>query len=350
MSLATRCTSCSTVFRVVQDQLKVSEGWVRCGRCDAVFNALERLFDLDRESPAAWDEPIASGDLPPEPGPDESRQLATAAPALGPAADSSLPGDVALTEDVPTASTSDAPFADPVDAHLFGPRKRTESAPKPAGKVGARDRLEFSDARFDSDLFEENASLADPELDETVSTDVAALPLESTMRPDFLRRAERRARWRSTPVRTALGVGSVLALATLLLQVGHHGRDVIAAQWPVLRPALAGWCAAAGCSIGPPRRIDDILVDSTALTRTPGLDSFVLSVNLKNRGPLPLSLPWVDLNLTDGNGRLVARRALGPRDFNAAEVLPSNGEAALRLGVSTGAATVAGYTVEIFYP
>ena len=50
MSLATRCTSCGTAFRVVQDQLKVSEGWVRCGRCDEVFNALEGLFDLARDA------------------------------------------------------------------------------------------------------------------------------------------------------------------------------------------------------------------------------------------------------------------------------------------------------------
>ena len=51
MSLATRCTSCGTIFRVVQDQLKVSEGWVRCGRCEQTFNALEGLFDLEREAP-----------------------------------------------------------------------------------------------------------------------------------------------------------------------------------------------------------------------------------------------------------------------------------------------------------
>src|SRR6187549_3978884 len=55
MSLATRCTACGTVFRVVQDQLKVSEGWVRCGRCDAVFNALEGLFDLDRDAAPPWE-------------------------------------------------------------------------------------------------------------------------------------------------------------------------------------------------------------------------------------------------------------------------------------------------------
>ena len=51
MSLATRCTHCGTIFKVVQDQLKVSEGWVRCGRCHEVFNALPALFDLDTEAP-----------------------------------------------------------------------------------------------------------------------------------------------------------------------------------------------------------------------------------------------------------------------------------------------------------
>lgn len=59
MSLATTCPNCSTCFRVVQDQLRVSEGWVRCGHCQQVFNALESLFDLD-----APQEPMA---LPPDP-------------------------------------------------------------------------------------------------------------------------------------------------------------------------------------------------------------------------------------------------------------------------------------------
>ena len=49
MSLATRCPSCGTIFRVVQDQLKVSEGWVRCGQCHEVFHGIEALFDLDSD-------------------------------------------------------------------------------------------------------------------------------------------------------------------------------------------------------------------------------------------------------------------------------------------------------------
>ena len=45
--LATRCTACGTTFRVVPDQLRVSGGYVRCGRCSEVFNALEELVDLE---------------------------------------------------------------------------------------------------------------------------------------------------------------------------------------------------------------------------------------------------------------------------------------------------------------
>jgi len=62
MSLATRCSTCGTAFRIVQDQLKVSEGWVRCGRCNAVFNALEGLFDLGRDAPADWSESAHADD------------------------------------------------------------------------------------------------------------------------------------------------------------------------------------------------------------------------------------------------------------------------------------------------
>jgi predicted Zn finger-like uncharacterized protein len=49
MSLATRCTECKTIFRVMEDQLRVSEGWVRCGRCGSVFNGLASLLQLKRD-------------------------------------------------------------------------------------------------------------------------------------------------------------------------------------------------------------------------------------------------------------------------------------------------------------
>ena len=338
MSLATRCTSCGTAFRVVQDQLKISEGWVRCGRCDAVFNALEGLFDLGRDTQPDW-EATATNAAPVAPTSHDQAAAPTAR-----SADDEFGDDRG-----PTSSLGEL-LADPIDAHLFGPRRRAESAPKPAGQIGERDRVEFSDARFDSDLFADNAATTEDETLMMPTSDTGELPLESAIRPDFVRRAERQARWRSKSMRSALGAASVVALLLLALQIAHHGRDTLAVQYPALRGPLVAWCKLAGCTVQTPRRIDEVLVESTALTRAVGQDAFVLAVNLKSRSALPLAVPSIDLTLTDAQGRLVARRALSPQDFHAADVLAPGADAALQLTLNAGATSVVGYTVEIFYP
>lgn len=57
MSFVTRCTSCGTLFKVVADQLKISDGWVRCGQCATVFDAQANLVEAS---------PVAT---PPTPAP-----------------------------------------------------------------------------------------------------------------------------------------------------------------------------------------------------------------------------------------------------------------------------------------
>ncbi|MFA5826333.1 MAG: DUF3426 domain-containing protein [Gallionellaceae bacterium] len=44
-SSVTQCPECSTRFRVSAEQIEAHEGIVRCGRCNAVFNASEHLHD-----------------------------------------------------------------------------------------------------------------------------------------------------------------------------------------------------------------------------------------------------------------------------------------------------------------
>ncbi|HEY2188338.1 MAG TPA: zinc-ribbon and DUF3426 domain-containing protein [Caldimonas sp.] len=375
MSLATRCSSCGTAFRVVQDQLKVSEGWVRCGRCDAVFNAIEGLFDLGRDAPAEAGEhtaPPAERAAPArEPGEhaepsrtaDFEKTLRTppatgapSRPAVKPvekkaaaAADVDAVGSSGDDEDDSTGDLGEL-LADPIDARLFGPRKRAEHAHKPPAELGGRDRVEFSDARFDSDLFADNATENEADLVVLPATDAGALPLESEAHPEFIRRADRRARWQSGAARAALGGLALAATAVLVLQVSHHYRDTIAASWPSLRAPLVAWCHVAGCRIEAPRHIEDVVVESTALTRAPAADTFVLSVTLRSRSAIALATPSIDLALTDATGRLVARRVLAPHDLNAAEVLPPHAESSLQVLLTAGPAAVVGYTVEIFYP
>lgn len=93
MSLATRCTACGTIFRVVEDQLRVSEGWVRCGRCAEVFDAREQLFDIDLEAPPPW---------PPAPAHDT------------PAVDLSTQDDGRWAPSPPPTSSPPAPISAPV--------------------------------------------------------------------------------------------------------------------------------------------------------------------------------------------------------------------------------------------
>jgi predicted Zn finger-like uncharacterized protein len=72
MSIITQCPQCATQFRATPQQLRASEGWVRCGQCDQVFDAsahavsqravpapeADAMVPLRAESPAVDDAPL----------------------------------------------------------------------------------------------------------------------------------------------------------------------------------------------------------------------------------------------------------------------------------------------------
>ena len=45
MNEVTQCPECGTRFKVSQAQLDMHHGMVRCGRCQAIFNATKQLHD-----------------------------------------------------------------------------------------------------------------------------------------------------------------------------------------------------------------------------------------------------------------------------------------------------------------
>jgi len=57
MSLITRCPACETLFKVVPDQLRISDGWVRCGQCEEVFDASRNLLSEAFPSTVVMDTP-----------------------------------------------------------------------------------------------------------------------------------------------------------------------------------------------------------------------------------------------------------------------------------------------------
>ena len=303
MSLATRCTSCGTVFRVVQDQLKVSEGWVRCGRCDNVFNALESLFDLEREAPPEWI-PVASQDVP----------NSAAASVVSAAESGAFTSSVDIGPSKPT------------------PDSREADKQKPSPDVDAAFGFVGSGAEADFSLGADTKRSAD-----------------ST--PAFMRGAPRPSHRQRVKSRIKLSASAFALACGLVGQLTHHFRDLVATRIPVTRPALMAWCTIAGCTIDAVRRIEDVAVESSALTRTPGLDAFRLSVTLRNRGSMVVALPSIELSLTSSAGAVLARRTFSAGDFpGVSPRMQVGSESALQVTLATGMSNISGYTVEIFYP
>jgi predicted Zn finger-like uncharacterized protein len=326
MSLATRCIQCGTVFRVVQDQLKVSEGWVRCGRCDEVFNAIEGLFDLERDAPPDWKPPTTAS----APAP-----LAAAVTAAFEAQPEPPDDD----DDVFQLSDGDR-----IHSRFFQP-EQADVDHTPAEAISERDRVDFADARFNTALL---ADAAD-EAPTGIPRSSVKMARAKTGSPDFVRQAAQRERWRSPAARVGLSISGALLLLCLAGQAAFHFRDLVAAQWPGMRPWLAQGCEVLQCRIEAPRRIDEVAVESSALAPAE-TGVYRLSVVLRNRGNLTLAMPWIDLSLTDVSGQLVARRALEPADFHVGATLAVGSESTLQVKLSSAERQINGYTVEIFYP
>jgi predicted Zn finger-like uncharacterized protein len=355
MTLATKCTACHTVFRVVQDQLKVSEGWVRCGRCESVFNALENLVDLETSEPLP---PVASAHLP-----------SSAPPTSFVTTSQVLETPASLRQELESLKEEVVPVQKPLGpaaAHL-------------SSDLDAFSGLTDLSARQRKDPLAQNFLYNQP-IEEEILQDPALAPMPKLAEPEPPRERQRRQRaarermepeWaakRSTswndPALRGILIGTVVVLALVLfMQLAHHFRNTWASRFPTLAPALHGWCQWVGCQIEPPRRLDDLSVEASALNPMPVRSDLVLdsqsnlnhvfrfSLTLHNKGTAPVSMPHIDLTLTDSSGQIVSRRMITPKELTPTrQDLQAGADVPLQALISTGQLRAVGYNVEIFYP
>ncbi len=353
MSLATRCPSCGTVFRVAQEQLEVSEGWVRCGRCSGVFNAAELLFDIDSGAPVhpksgAQSSP-AGADIGTDTEPTVSDWTPRADPAQPPASDGA---ETPLDEEGLPAGRQEPGFDDrgPVRP---GIEVMASEAP---GMARGQARRETPSLRTPPTPVDEHPRQGDTPSGFGAAprnTELAELRTagEAPVMPSFLRAADHAALWRQPAVRGALIASVVLLSLGLVAQAAWTWRDLLAAQVPASEPALRALCGLAGCQLQPLRRIDALAVDSSGLNRVEGSALYRLQLVLHNRADTALMMPALDLSLTDAQGKLVTRRVLQMAELGVPQaVLQAGQELPIKVLISTGERRVEGYTVELFYP
>lgn len=376
MMLATRCPSCATVFRVVQDQLRVSQGWVRCGRCSEAFNAIEAMVDPSAAGAAgaaerAAAEAVAAGPVDGTADADAAGTADAAEPAE--AADAAQPAEAAETAEADFAaavSAAQAGAETPAPALIELPpgieliasdgavtaEALYGSAAADTGEVAAAPAA--ADAAGAADLTEPpltagpagvgDGDRVEPDFGFSTAAATTDAPLPA---PSFVLQADRAARWRRPGVRAALGLVALVAALGLAAQALYVWRDRIAATDPAWRNTLQQACASLGCRVGEFRQLDALSVESSALVRVEGAPIYRLAITLRNRAALEVAAPAIELAITDAQGRTLARRVL---TMAALELplrsLKPGSELPIQVPLAIADRQVSGYTVEIFYP
>lgn len=314
-SLVTRCPACSTLFKVVPDQLRISEGWVRCGQCDEVFDA-----NLHMQPPMHLEQ--------------VSLQPHTPVPAsVQPQRADELV--VMVSSELVAKARQDTVDLGAVEQDL------------PIGAQSAA--IDLESATPSADATSESSVGGAYEDDSPIVASESASPefMQATYKATEVGRHPK-VRW----MRWLLVVFLVLLLAG---QWMVHERDRIAALLPTLKPVLVSGCEALGCVVRPLRRIESVVIESSSFVKVKA-DVYRLTFSVRNTAAWPLAMPSAELTLTDSHDQSVFRRVLSPSDLSvptpslaAAEELTVMVPISIKVSPLL-AEKISGYRLLVFYP
>ncbi|MFT4195961.1 DUF3426 domain-containing protein [Ottowia sp.] len=360
MSLVTRCPACSTMFKVVPDQIRIAAGWVRCGHCGEVFDASAHMLPYERTArPAKAPPPAPAADAPADAVSTAHLLVHRSASSPEPETDDTVwepPADFAPTE-VDAAIGPDGwpqleppPAAKPPTIEMPPDLPDASAGAPDAGAPPAQEALpEPADAAAEPEVPAEPAPATEAES----APAIPAEPADPRGAPSFVTEARRRAAWSSRPVRAMLWLALALLALGLALQVVLSQRDWLAARQPQLTPVLQALCAPLGCRVSPYRQLDAIVIDSSAFNRV-GPGSFRFSVTLHNASDLPVASPALELTLTDAQDQPLVRRVVSAAELGAPPALAARGEfsgtSVLAVGDAANPSAIVGYRLTAFYP
>jgi len=341
MSLLTRCPACTTLYKVVPDQLRISQGWVKCGQCGDIFDATQHLVHIQPKPPAedripdqAYEVPLSGLDALPLP--------------------SDGNGQSDLDEQPPQEVPVEDDFQENVGVVEVG-QMEAVGAPQVSEELALSSTVQEGGGQADQDA-------AAPEMPpsevlpsalkqaDAIATEAAT----GVEEPSFMRHARRALFWRRPWVRAVLLVLVLLLLLGLAAQWVYRERQLLSASHPQWTPALQSFCGLLGCGLEPLQRIESVSIDAASFNK---IDSarYRLIFILKNSADVPLAVPSIELTLTDLQERVVMRRVFAARelDNNVALLRPASVwqvDTSLGLADETVAQRVVGYRLLAFYP
>lgn len=308
MRLVTSCPSCNATFYVLPDQLAAHRGDVRCGKCEHVFNALDRLAEVADEETLNKPEPIAQ-----EP----------------------IIEDVSAPVDIEIIAESDAAASVEPDASLLADSQ--EESKQATGILNQEPpAISITDYSIPA-----SASILSP----TMMDDAAKNKTGKTSRTSRI----------SGYAKFLIFLLALILLLAGLAQAVYYLRSDIAARWPQYRPILEQACQHLQCKVELPKNADLIVIDDSDLQEDVDRQGLIhLYATLINTAGHAQAYPLLELTLTDVNDKPLLRRV-----FKAEEYLPasanirrgvlSNEEINIKLSLTASGEAVAGYRLFVTY-
>lgn len=327
MSYNTQCPTCTTVFLVTPEALAVAGGWVRCGRCSGVFDAVAQRYTAP---PSA---------LP-----------VTAAIATVPVTE-----DLASGDEVVSPRIADSPEREWDSSRINRRIRRSqEKLDQAIAQVLATEQIGLPDQSLGEELPTQAPSTGSDEpsgSSDFVAGQASAERTEGRASPRFVRP-------RVTEF-LALAVALVLALLLAVQWVVAY-RDKLVSHYSVLRPWVLALCDQLGCKLEGLRELDKIVIENTALLSVDvGPDEvkrYQLMWELSNQALYPIQAPALELILNDALDRPVIRKVLLPSALGSKDSTrlgPEEnwrGEVQIKVNEPVGGVKIAGYRVIAFYP
>ena len=263
----TQCPHCGAVYPIDAKTIAKARGQVRCGHCGGVFSALERLTDQAPINPDSRLPVHIAADLPPV--------LATNHRARPD------------RDDDDDDSDSDDDVADP-----------------------ARDEIEFGRIHLSAD---------DQKLLRVASERARFAERERAVVPKAVHSYGGASQKAMAPRGGRFWLWATLLFlsVTLLAELAWVYRKPLLAQ-PKFSAALSALSARTGITIPPINEPERVVLLSRSVDKHPSeTRALLVNLNLNNQADYAVRFPWIELRLSDLNGRPVAMRRFAPSEYLA---------------------------------
>lgn len=368
----TVCPKCALTLAVTAADLRIAQGYVRCGRCLNVFNALARLSEERPAIPPPASAPEAAGTLasPTAPSSAPSATSTSPVPAAHPAPsvadeetgeiemelDASLivtsvrpPASLEDTAESPSQAVEEPPAANPTPASAVVPTTApaalapageapapwapaasappaapapeiapgAASAPAPAAASAAAETARPGEARTQSIIVTPAASATDA----VPHAEPAATEQTNTEQPPADDAFELRPPRPRAGLAWTLGAGALAIV--LALQILNHYRDTLVTV-PALRGPLSTLYAALGVKLAPHWNVQAYDVRQLGASVSGSASGeIIVRASVKNTASSAQPLPLLRVTLQDRFGNRIAARDVPPPDYLPSSVASS---------------------------